>query len=207
MPALRLPRVSELVAALLGCFLANLACRSDLLPQTQPGANDTPLSAYRDSLLDVDMEYPEGWIPDLKKTYGSLGPIYNLYFEPPQTLATRRFTVRIAERPVHENDRELEDFKAEYLARLLAGNARLIDSGYVVIGGEPGFQAEYQTLLDGKPHVRALDILCRRPGVEAEGRRRPGRDFSITFEAAEASADADMLLFARVADRFRFYAP
>jgi hypothetical protein len=175
--------------------MALMACQN-IFPASA-AQNEPPLSAYRDSLLDLDMQYPQGWVPSTKKSYGEAGKTYDVFFEPPNTLATRRFTIKIIVPDAYPEDRTLGDYKAEFTERLRqAGSGiRMVDSGAVRLGGEPAFQAEYQTFMDGKPFVRVVEIICLRRG----------RDVGITFETAESGADDDLILFARVADRFAFY--
>jgi hypothetical protein len=194
---IRSAHLYELLSAGLGCLMALIACQNILPSAATPKAEIT-LSPYRDSVLDLDMAYPQGWVPDTRKSFGYTAKTTNVYFEPPNTQATRRFTVKIIQPDHVDTLRTLEDCKAEFLGRLAAGsNLRIIDTSYVQIGGQAGYQAEYLTYLDGKPYVHLLEIICLRHG----------RDVGLSFETAEASADDDMLLFARVVDRFGFYSP
>jgi hypothetical protein len=194
-------RPSEILAAASGCLMALMACRG-ILPSPSGNSGEPPLSTYRDSLLDLDMQYPQGWIPDTKKSFSGSGTTYDVFFQPTNTLATRRFTVKIIIPQAPDTLRSLGDFKSEVVERLVAAGdgIRMVDSGATDLGGEPGFQAEYQTFLDGKPYVRTIHIICRRNH----------RDVGITFETAESadnSSDEDLVLFARVAERFKFYSP
>lgn len=190
-------RPSEIAAAALGCLMALMACQGILPSSSGADTDGTPLSTYRDSILDLDMQYPQGWVPNVKKSFSQTGKTYDVFFEPPNTLATRRFTVKIIIPDHVDSARTLGDYKGEFTGRLAAagGDIRMVDSGAVALGGEAGFQAEYQTFLDGKPYVRVVEIICLRNG----------RDVALTFETAESTADDDLLLFARVADRFAFY--
>lgn len=175
------------------------------LPSCQQGliglspGEEILLQVYRDSLLNLDLGYPEGWSFVQKTTYSNSGKTHDLYFEPINTLWTRRFTVKILVPDALREDRTLAHLKAELLERLAerAPILRVDDTSFTTLGGEPAFQARYTTFMDGKPFVRNADIVCLRGG----------RDMSLSFEIAEEHAEENVVLYRSIKDRFRFYQP
>lgn len=186
---------SPLPAALAALACAGLLACQPLVP---PG-EDVPLREYRDTLLRVDLGYPEGWTSTEKSSFITGGRVHNLFCEPPGTEWTRRFAVRVKAPDRFPAGRTLDDLKGELLGRLAAppGPVRLDDTAAAILGGEPAFLARYTTFLDGKAFVRHVDIVCLRDG----------RDVALRFEVADAHAGADIVLFRRIADRFRFDPP
>jgi hypothetical protein len=172
-----------------------MACTADLVPSTDD--DDTAWRSYSDSLLDVDLDYPEGWLPSGKKSQGAYGTVHDLWFEPLRAESTRRITVKVLVPDRPREGRTLEHFKAEVLERLeeRGGAIRLDDSGSVTLGGEPAFRIRYTALAGDAPFLRLADILCLRNG----------RDVSLGIESSEAAAQPDFVLFDGMADRFRFF--
>lgn len=170
-------------------------CRQ-LLPGVAPG-DEPELRVYRDTLLGLDMGYPDGWAFTGKESYSPSGKTHDLYFEPPNTLWTRRFAVKVVIPGRTPEGRDVEDFKAEFLERLRdrAAVLRLDDTSWSTLGGERAFQARYTTLLDGRPFTRNTEYLCHRGG----------RDVSLAFEVSDAHAGEDIVLYQRVTDRFRYH--
>jgi hypothetical protein len=185
--------ILSIVLALSGALLLP-GCRQ-LIPGIS-SEEDIALRTYRDTLLDLDLGYPEGWTFTEKKSVSSHAATHDLAFEPQNTLWTRRFLVKVMIPHRLPDDRTLEDFKAEYLARLAAAgdNVRLADTGAAVLGGVPAFRARYATVMNGKPFTRHTDYLCLRGG----------RDVSLAFEVADDHAEEDIELYRRIAERFRF---
>lgn len=167
-----------------------------------PGLDDEPavsLRTYRDSLLDLDLGYPEGWVISEKKTLTFTAATHDLTFQPMDVLWTRRFLVKVMIPDRIPVDRTLADFKDEYLRRLAAGadGVRIEDTAWASLGGEPAYRARYATLMNGRPFTRHTDYLCLRGG----------RDVSLSFEVADEHADEDIVLYRSIAERFRFYRP
>lgn len=191
-----LPVLSGALFLLGGFGLGGLlpGCRP-IVPGIADG-EEIALRTYRDTLLDLDMGYPEGWTFTEKKSVGGHATTYDLVFEPQNTLWTRRVLVKVIIPHRLPEDRTLEDFRAEYLARLAdAGdNVRLADTGRAALGGEPAFRARYATVMNGGPYTRHTDYLCYREG----------RDVSLSFEVADGRAEDDIELYRRIAERFRF---
>ena len=158
----------------------------------------TPLSAYRDSALDISVNYPTGWVPDSKSVRAGDGITHDVYFEAPDMLWTRRFAVKVIDRS-DSLSRTLEDYRRDFLDQLEArkGNIGGLETGSATLAGEPGYRATYRTYLGGEPQLRVLEVIARHRG----------RDYGLSFEAGPASEAGDMLLFERVAREFRFYRP
>jgi hypothetical protein len=161
------------------------------------------MALYRDSTLGVAVEYPRGWVPDLKKTYSQSATTHHLFFEAPGALWTRRFTVKVIVWDPERRDRVFADYREEYLLKLSEGagpdgaGLRVQDSGDTRLDGEPAYRAAYTTFRGAEPDLRILDIIARHRGL----------DYGITFEVAATRAEQDILLFEKVATRFRFYTP
>ena len=164
-----------------------------------PAKKTIALRTYRDSLLDLDLGYPEGWVFSEKKSVSYTAATHDLTFQPMDFLWTRRFLVKVKIPDRLAEDRTLEDFKEEYMGRLAAAgdDVRLADTGLAALGGEPAFRARYATVMDGKPFTRHTEYLCLRGG----------RDISLSFEVADGHADEDIVLYRQIAERFRFYRP
>lgn len=170
------------------------ACSPEGIPAFQ---DDTAAwRAYRDTLLDLDMAYPEGWFPSGKKSLGAYGTVHDLWFEPLRAESTRRITVKVLVPDRPREGRTLEAFKAEVLERLADRGAaiRLDDTGSAVLDGETAFRIRYTALAGGAPFLRHADLLCLRDG----------RDISLSLVSAESAAKRDFVLFEEMADRFRF---
>lgn len=196
LPAVRIPALVLAFALALALTLGMglPGCRQ-IVPG-MPDGEEIALRTYRDSLLDLDIGYPEGWTFDDRKTISGHAATYDLTFEPQNTLWTRRFLVKVIIPHRLPEDRTLEDFKAEYLARLASAgdDVRLADTGRADLGGEPAFRARYATVMNGKPFTRHTDYLCLRAG----------RDVSLSFEVDDGHAEEDIGLYRRIAERFRF---
>lgn len=167
-----------------------------------PGVGSDPelrLRTYRDTLLHLDLGYPEGWTFSEKKNSTSAGVSHDLYFEPLDVLWTRRFTVKVVIPDNPTPSRTVDTFKVEYLDRLARRGVILgaADTAWSTLGGERAFRARYVVFLDGRAHTRHADWLCVRSG----------RDFSLSFEVADAHADEDIVLHRGIVDRFRFQTP
>lgn len=171
-----------------------MACAVDLVPSAEGDA--TAWRSYSDSLLDVELAYPEGWFPSGKQSQGAYGTVHDLWFEPLRAESTRRITVKVLVPDRPREGRTLEHFKAEVLERLekRGGAIRLDDTASVTLGGEPAFRIRYTALVGDAPFLRLADILCLREG----------RDVSLGIESSEAAAKPDFVLFDGMADRFRF---
>lgn len=163
-----------------------------------PG-DEIPLREYQDSLLNLDVGYPEDWTFTQKTSYTHYGKVHDLYFEPLNTLWTRRFTVKVIVPDSPREDRTLAHLKAELQERLAdrAPILRIDDTSFTTLGGEPAFQARYTAIMDGKPFLRHADIVCLRGG----------RDISLSFEIADEHAQENVVLYRSIEDRFRFYRP
>ncbi len=192
-PAPPILPILSLVAILSGALLLPGCGR--IIPG-MAGEENIALRTYRDTLLDLDLGYPEGWSFTERRSVSNYTATHDLTFEPRNTLWTRRFHIKVMIPHRLPDDRTLEDFKAEYLARLAAAgdNVRLADTGAAVLGGEPAFRARYATVMNGKPFTRHTDYLCLRRG----------RDVSLSFEVADDHAGEDIELYRRIAERFRF---
>lgn len=178
-------------------LLALPSCQQGLIGLS-PGSQ-IPLQVYRDSLLNLDLGYPEDWAFTQKTTYSNYGKVHDLHFEPLNTLWTRRFTVKVIAPDAPRGDRTLAHLKAELLERLAdrAPIIRIDDTSLTTLGGEPAFQARYTAIMDGKPFLRHADIVCLRGG----------RDISLSFEIADEHAGENVVLYRSIEARFRFYQP
>jgi hypothetical protein len=176
------------------CFLA--ACVPGL---PLPGPADPSLRTYRDTLLQLDLGYPEGWTFSEKKSFLPAGTSHDLYFEPLDMLWTRRYTVKVVIPDRIAPSRTVDTFKVEYLERLADRGVVLDgdDTAWSTLGGERAFRAAYTLYRDEKAFTRHADWLCRRNG----------RDVSLGFEVAEAHAEEDIVLNRSFVERFRFLAP
>lgn len=183
----RLPAMALLVLTLGGC-----------LPLPIP-SDEIPLRTYRDTLCQVDLGYPEGWTFTEKTSYNLEGRVHDLQFEPMRMEWTRRFAVKVVapDRPLAT--RTLSHLKEEIMERLRRAQPppHLDDTAATMLGGEPAFFVRYTTFMNGQPFVRHEDIVGHRGG----------RDVALSFEVAADHAGADIVLFRKIADRFRFDPP
>lgn len=185
--------------ACLGAAFLFTACVPGVpLPGIAPDP-DIKLRTYRDSLLQLDLGYPEGWTFSEKKTFNSAGVAHDLFFEPIDVEWTRRFTVRVVIPSRISLSRTVDTFKVEYLDRLADRGVVLTadDTAWSTLGGERAFRASYAVYMDGKAFTRHDDWLCLRGG----------RDISLSFEVADSHADEDIALNRSVVGRFRFNPP
>jgi hypothetical protein len=196
------PVLTALAVALLPVLLGLLGltgCRPGL-PEIGSDPEETiPLRTYRDSILDLDLGYPEGWAFTDKSKFIQGGRSVDTYFEPPDPQWTRRFTVKVVLPDRPPLDRTVEAYRAEYLDRLgdRSATVRIIDTSWSTLGGRSAWRARYDVLMDGKAFTRHTDYLTVKDG----------RDYALVFEVAADRAEPDIVLFDRVAERFRFYRP
>lgn len=190
-----------LKAALAAVLLGLAGCRPGLpvLGSDPADGEAVNLRTYRDSLLDLDLGYPEGWTFTDKTTFTLVGRSVDTYFEPQETQWTHRFTVKVVTPDRLPNERMLDEFREEYQARLLtrASTVRIADTGWSTLGGRPAWRARYDVLMDGKPFTRHTDYLSVKDG----------RDFSLAYEVSADHADPVIVLSEKIAERFRHYRP